>query len=149
MILFNKGTFTKEQIQALQANSDAEVYEDVILTSAAIQKYQFTYEYDSFAGQNVDVYVIDSGVYIKHAAAGNDAQRVNNVSSAHIQDVITVAASNISDQQASISNWGEGVNIFAPGEKITSLGIQGPDAAAHVSGLAATFLEGLYNSSNA
>ncbi|KAG6901455.1 hypothetical protein C0995_011712 [Termitomyces sp. Mi166 len=262
------GTFTKEQIQTLQANSDAEVYEDVILTSAALQrnatwglahlsskhklriqdplKYQFIYEYNDFsAGQNVDVYtqvsILDILIFMdmqdmvlhfidplmkikvvmepmlpgkrfgvaKHAriisvkvldgnpphgyasdlleyayksaqklhrqgrcsvvnisiglkkfkpiddaiaktAAGNDAQAVSNVSSAHSQDVITVAASDISDQKASISNWGEGVNIFAPGEKITSLGIQSQNsyvvssgtsmAAAHVSGLAANFL---------
>ncbi|KAG6860084.1 hypothetical protein C0995_015961 [Termitomyces sp. Mi166 len=83
-------------------------------------------------------------------AAGNNAQALKNFSPANSPDVITVASSNISDQQVSLSNWGKGVDIFAPGEKITSLGFWNPNsyaitsgtsmAAAHVSGLAATFL---------
>ncbi|KAG6886472.1 hypothetical protein C0995_007559 [Termitomyces sp. Mi166 len=91
------GTFTHEQIQTLQANPRVEgIYEDVIIKAAAIQTHAtwglarlssthklqnqdplaatFTYRYNEYAGENVDVYVLDSGVYVDHIDFGGRAR---------------------------------------------------------------------------
>ncbi|KAG6887208.1 hypothetical protein C0995_000379 [Termitomyces sp. Mi166 len=80
--------------------------------------------------------------------AGNFAQSASLYSPARASSVITVAASNITDQQASFSNYGPAVDIFAPGEDIVCPSIKDKYAtrvafgtsysAAYVSGLVAT-----------
>ncbi|KAG8781989.1 subtilisin-like serine protease [Ceratobasidium sp. 428] len=88
-------------------------------------------------------------------AAGNDNQDVKNFSPARAPAVITVGATNINDARwvssaTRGSNWGPGVDIFAPGEYITSTWIGSTTstnsitgtsmATPHVSGLIAYLL---------
>src|SRR5262249_56108245 len=58
-------------------------------------------------------------------AAGNDSVDVKDVIPARMPEVITVGASNSSDQMAPFSNFGPGVDLFAPG-----VGIQSASAIA-------------------
>ena len=87
--------------------------------------------------------------------AGNDGANVNGASPASCAEAITVGATDQADARADFSNWGWGVDFFAPGVNILSAGIQGGDdgtavmsgtsmAAPHVAGLAAylTYLYG-------
>ncbi|KAG6886911.1 hypothetical protein C0995_003353, partial [Termitomyces sp. Mi166 len=53
-------------------------------------------------------------------AAGNGAKDASLFSPGHAPTAITVAASNITDQQTSWSNYGPAVALFAPGENIVS-----------------------------
>jgi len=81
------------------------------------------------------------------AAAGNNGGNACSNSPAHIQEVITVGASNKYDQVPSFSNKGSCVDIFAPGKDIKSAGISNDGASAtktgtsmaapHVTGVAA------------
>lgn len=85
-------------------------------------------------------------------AAGNENQNACNVSPARASSAITVAASTSSDARASFSNFGSCVDIFAPGQGITSAWIGSSTAtntisgtsmaSPHVAGVAALYLQG-------
>lgn len=79
-------------------------------------------------------------VYI--IAAGNDAIDVSTVSPAHVAEAITVAAHDESRQQAWFSNYGPGIDLFAPGVDVLTL--KTPDQAGPASGtsIAAPFVAG-------
>jgi subtilisin family serine protease len=93
---------------------------------------------------------VDSGVTFA-IAAGNEGQDACGVSPGSEASAITVGATNESDAQTSWSNYGECVDILAPGNGITSAWIDGDDAentisgtsmaTPHVAGVAALFLE--------
>ncbi|HYO52487.1 S8 family peptidase [Archangium sp.] len=84
-------------------------------------------------------------------AAGNENQDACTRSPARTPEAITVGATTDADKRASFSNWGTCVDVFAPGDKITSAwfsddtstrSLSGTSMAApHVAGLAALFLE--------
>jgi len=84
-------------------------------------------------------------------AAGNENQNACNDSPAREPSAITVGATTITDARASFSNFGTCVDIFAPGNNITSSWntsdtatntISGTSMATpHVTGVAALFLE--------
>ncbi|KAG8757778.1 subtilisin-like serine protease [Ceratobasidium sp. 428] len=67
-------------------------------------------------------------------AAGNEAADANTSSPARAPAVITVGASNIKDEVASFSNFGQGVDIFAPGEQVISTFIGSTTARQILSG---------------
>jgi len=79
-------------------------------------------------------------------AAGNESQDANNVSPARVAEAITVGASDINDNVAFFSNFGDKIDVFAPGDTVISAGFQADDAldvlsgtsmaAPHVAGLA-------------
>jgi len=84
-------------------------------------------------------------------AAGNSTDNACNYSPASEPSAITVAATTTGDAQASYSNFGSCVDIYAPGSSITSAWISSPTATntisgtsmatPHVAGVAALALE--------
>ncbi|KAJ9061971.1 hypothetical protein DSO57_1015398 [Entomophthora muscae] len=87
------------------------------------------------------------------AAAGNSNIDACNKSPASEPSVITVGASNLDDKRYEFSNWGQCLDVFAPGEDILSLSTEDDPlvdsgtsmAAAHVSGLAANVMSKIGN----
>lgn len=64
--------------------------------------------------------LIQAGVTVT-VAAGNTPKDACDVSPARVSAAITVGASNIQDTRASFSNWGNCVDLYAPGENIRTL----------------------------
>jgi subtilisin family serine protease len=67
-------------------------------------------------------------------AAGNENQNACNVSPARVPEAFTVGATEKTDKKASYSNYGTCVDIFAPGEGITSAWITNDTATNTISG---------------
>ncbi|MES4902965.1 MULTISPECIES: S8 family peptidase [unclassified Streptomyces] len=94
---------------------------------------------------------IDSGVTFG-VAAGNESTDASQGSPARVKDAITVASSTDADEQSDFSNYGDVVDIYAPGSDITSDWNTGDDATntisgtsmatPHVVGAAAVYLAG-------
>ncbi|MBD3009765.1 MULTISPECIES: S8 family peptidase [unclassified Streptomyces] len=94
---------------------------------------------------------IDSGVTFG-VAAGNESADASQSSPARVKDAITVASSTDQDEQSDFSNYGDVVDIYAPGSDITSDWNTGDDATntisgtsmatPHVVGAAAVYLSG-------
>ena len=67
-------------------------------------------------------------------AAGNSNADACSYSPSSTPSAITVGATNLLDNRASFSNWGTCVDVFAPGQSITSAGISSTTAVASMSG---------------
>lgn len=65
-------------------------------------------------------YAVEHGVLVV-VASGNTASDTSNYGFAKLDSVITVAASDQNDKRATFSNWGQDVNLTAPGMDILSL----------------------------
>ncbi|MET7641067.1 S8 family peptidase [Streptomyces sp. NPDC005438] len=76
---------------------------------------------------------IEAGVTYA-VAAGNESSDASTTSPARVPEALTVAASDDQDAQADFSNFGEGVDIYAPGVDIVSATNTGDDATATLSG---------------
>lgn len=88
-----------------------------------------------------------AGIHVA-VAAGNDDQDACNNSPAKASGPLTVGSTNIKDEKSGFSNWGTCVDIWAPGEDITSTYIFGDTtsmsgtsmASPHIAGLLSYFL---------
>lgn len=73
--------------------------------------------------------------HIVVVAAGNENQDACNVSPASAEgNVITVGSTTDQDHRSGFSNWGNCVNIFAPGTSITAAYVGGPHVTKVMSG---------------
>lgn len=84
-------------------------------------------------------------------AAGNSSANACNFSPARVSQAITIGATTVTDARASYSNWGDCIDLFAPGTDIISAYHTSDDAIAtatgtsmaspHAAGVAALYLE--------
>ncbi|KAJ6450362.1 subtilisin-like serine protease [Mycena sanguinolenta] len=76
---------------------------------------------------------VNAGLHVA-VAAGNDKRSACDFSPAGAEKVVTVGASTIRDERADFSNYGECVDVFAPGVKIRSTDIGSNEATSLKSG---------------
>merc|ERR1712204_14565 len=118
---------------------------------------EFSYSYDALdhiatKGQRPAVASMSLGAYGKRVAfraavdaaveagvivivsAGNSNSRACRYSPAYVPNAITVGSTTSDDARSSFSNYGECVNIWAPGSDILSAGITSDDASDTMSG---------------
>lgn len=87
-------------------------------------------------------------------AAGNENVDACQSSPGDVPEIFTVAASTVSDRRWDDSNWGDCVDIFAPGHRVTSCGTRSDSSAVtadgtsmatpHVSGVLAARISNLH-----
>jgi subtilisin family serine protease len=78
-------------------------------------------------------------------AAGNENQDACNVSPASVKEIITVMASDKTDNRAYFSNWGECADIYAPGVNIESTTPNGQTAVYSGTSMACPATVGVLN----
>ncbi|MGW3327061.1 S8 family peptidase [Streptomyces virginiae] len=96
----------------------------------------------STAVNNAVTAVSDRGV-LPVIAAGNDNRDACQVSPASAARVVTVGATNRFDEETDFSNWGECLDIYAPGQDITSAKLGGGSVALNGTSMAAPHVAGV------
>ncbi|KAI9241019.1 MAG: peptidase S8/S53 domain-containing protein, partial [Podila humilis] len=119
--LNREGTSTLSQILAaldwvIKQNAQSSNHKNVVNLSLGAG-------YSKVLNSAVDT-LVQSGMFIVAAAGnGNDhniGQNACNYSPASTPTAFTVGSTNINDQMSSFSNYGQCVNIYAPGERVRS-----------------------------
>jgi subtilisin family serine protease len=77
--------------------------------------------------------LINAGV-LAVVAAGNSNANACNFSPANVPNALTLGATTSTDARASFSNWGSCLDLFAPGNAITSAWWTSPSATSTISG---------------
>jgi len=76
---------------------------------------------------------IEAGItYV--TSAGNNSGDACRYSPARVSEIITVGATTNNDSRASYSNYGDCIDVFAPGSSITSAWVDGDGSTASLSG---------------
>lgn len=104
----------------------------------------------SIAVNNAATAVSDSGV-LPVVAAGNDAVDACDISPASADRVVTVGATNRSDDETDFSNYGPCLSLYAPGAAIVSAKLGGGNEALNGTSMAAPHVAGtalLYKAAN-
>ncbi len=84
---------------------------------------------------NAAINQVEASGVVPVVAAGNEAQDTANTSPGSAAKALTVGAiDQRTDQIASFSNFGAGVDVFAPGVQVRSVGITSDSASAVLSG---------------
>ncbi|MFG2488772.1 S8 family peptidase [Streptomyces virginiae] len=96
----------------------------------------------STAVNNAVTAVSDRGV-LPVIAAGNENRDACQVSPASAARVVTVGATNRFDEETDFSNWGECLDIYAPGQDITSAKLGGGSVALNGTSMAAPHVAGV------
>lgn len=85
----------------------------------------------SYAEELAVQYAEDNGVLV-FAAAGNKGYEASNFGFVPYETVVTVGSTTKDDTKSNFSNWGEGIDIMAPGEDILSLRARRTDLMLNV-----------------
>jgi len=98
----------------------------------------------STAVDNAVAALVAAGVHVV-VAAGNNNANVANYSPARVPSAITVGGSTIADAPMTSSNYGAGIDVFAPGQNVISAWIGSGSATAALSGssMATCYVAGL------
>lgn len=120
----------------------------------AVVNMSLSGDYDAVLNNAISV-MHDAGLFIA-VAAGNESTDACTKSPASSPDAVTVGATTSTDVKASYSNYGSCVDIFAPGNQITSAYITNSTglafmsgtsmASPHVAGAAARYLSAFNDS---
>ncbi|KAG9040359.1 subtilisin-like serine protease [Tulasnella sp. UAMH 9824] len=90
-------------------------------------------KHEMVADTGSSLQAVKAGVHVT-VAAGNDGRDAALTSPAHVPSVITVGATTIADVRASFSNYGALVDIYAPGQNVTSSWIGSAKVTKNISG---------------
>ena len=115
-------------------------------SSPAVANMSLGGEYDDWINDTVEA-MVDAGITVV-VAAGNEAEDACFYSPASASGAISVGATDTMDRLTYFSNFGMCVDIFAPGDAITSTSKEGKTAvysgtsmaSPHVAGVAALYL---------
>jgi subtilisin family serine protease len=98
---------------------------------------------DNYSVKSAIDSLVSSSDVVVVAAAGNEGSDACYTSPANALEATTVGATNIADQETDFSNFGDCIDVMAPGESITSLGLNGTPTTFDGTSMAAPSVAGI------